>query len=256
MLKNSFYLVFFLTLLTFALSAEPLDHAALFDQGNRAYAQGNYEEARLAYQKIVKAGSSDSSVFLNLGHADARLGREVSAAINYRRALALEPSNSAARSSLEYVLAGLGVPAVEMAVPEMIGQYISFDLLVLFGSLLFWAGILLVVFAIFSAQRRMGLIILGVLVALVGSTVVGVSWAGDSRIALAQTFLVVSKGVEARSAPAENGQKLANLPQGTPVRVLAAHDGWSLVRLPVGVDGWVKSETIEPVFPGALAQSP
>ena len=87
MLKNSFYLVFFLTLLTFALSAEPLDHAALFDQGNRAYAQGNYEEARLAYQKIVKAGSSDSSVFLNLGHADARLGREVSAAINYRRAL-------------------------------------------------------------------------------------------------------------------------------------------------------------------------
>ncbi|MFM8720908.1 MAG: SH3 domain-containing protein [Chthoniobacterales bacterium] len=52
----------------------------------------------------------------------------------------------------------------------------------------------------------------------------------------------------ARSAPAENGQKLSDLKQGAAVRVLASRDDWSLVRLPVGIDGWVPSSKLEPVF--------
>lgn len=236
--------------------AQPADEAAVFDAGNRAYAEGDYGAARDAYEQLVKAGSRNPAVYLNLGHADFRLGRDVTAAINYRRALALDPGNSAARSSLEHVLKKLGVPAPGLGAAEIVGRYISFDLLALLGSLLFWAGTILLVFALFSVVRRPGLAVAGVLVAILGATLVAVSWAGDSRIALAQTSMVVADAVDARSTPADNAQKLADLPLGTPVRIIAARDDWSLVRLPLGVDGWVRSAALEPVFPGAVPAAP
>lgn len=226
-----------------------------FEEGLRAYAEGDYEAARRAYEKLVADGSLDPAVFLNLGHADYRAGRVVPAAINYRRALALDPSNSAARSSLEHVLGELGVPAPGLGFAEIVGQYISFDLLVLLGSLFFWAGLLLLVFALFSAGRHRGLAFLGVLLALIGATAVAVSWAGDSRIALARTAMV-TEATEALSAPSANSQKMADLGKTQVVRIIASRDDWSLVRLPVGVDGWVKTDKLEPVFPGALPETP
>ena len=247
-----------LLLLLFAATAvaQPADETVLFEQGNRAYAANDYDAAREAYEQLVKAGSRNPAVFVNLGHADFRLGRDVAAGINYRRALALDPGNTAARSSLEHVLTKLGVPAPGLGAAEIIGQYISFDLLVLLGSLLFWAGVMLFVFAVFSVARRPGLAVLGVLVAVAGATLVALSWAGDSRIALAQTSIVTGDAVDARSTPADNAQKLADLPLGTPVRIIAARDDWSLVRLPVGVDGWVRTAALEPVFPGARPTVP
>lgn len=243
---------FLLFLLAATAAAQPADETALFEQGNRAYAEGDYGAAREAYEQLVKAGSRNPAVFLNLGHADFRLGREVGAAINYRRALALDPSDSAARSSLEHVLGKLGVPAPGLGAAEIVGQYISFDLLSLLGSLMFWLGTIAVVFALFSVKRHTGLALLGVLIAIVGATFVALAWAGDSRIALAKTSIVIGDAVDARSTPADNAQKLADLPLGTPVRVIAARDDWSLVRLPLGVDGWVRTAALEPVFPGAL----
>ena len=234
-------------LLAASLFAQAPDAAQSFDKANQLYAEQDYEGARQAYEKIVKSGTRNAAVFLNLGHAEYRLDRSALAAINYRRALALDPANSAARSSLEHVQRELGQPTAGVGFADLAGQYISFDLLVLLGSLLFWAGLLLVVFAVFSKQRRSGLIVLGIFVAIIGATAVAISWAGDSRIALAQISVVTDDTV-ARSAPAENGQKLSDLKQGGAVRVLASRDDWSLVRLPVGIDGWVPSEKLEPVF--------
>jgi tetratricopeptide (TPR) repeat protein len=240
--------LFAFILLCASVFAQAPDAAQLFDEANRLYAEQDYEGARQAYEKIVKSGTLDPAVFLNLGHSEYRLERPALAAINYRRALALDPANGAARSSLEHVQRELGQPSAGFGFADLAGQYISFDLLVLLGSLLFWAGLLLVVFAVFSKQRRTGLLILGILVAVIGATAVAVSWAGDSRIALSQISIVTDDAV-ARSAPAENGQKLSDLKKGAAVRVLASRDDWSLVRLPVGVDGWMPSNKLEPVFP-------
>jgi tetratricopeptide (TPR) repeat protein len=239
------------TLLWFAcapLFAQAPDSAPLFDEANRLYAEEDYEAARNTYEKIVKSGTQNPAVFLNLGHAEYRLGRPALAAINYRRALALDPGDNAARSSLEHVQRELGQPAPGVGFADLTGQYVSFDLLVLLGSVLCWSGLLLVVFAVYSRQRRNGLLLLGVFAAVLGATAVAISWAGDSRIALAQTSILTGDAV-ARSAPAENGQKLSDLKKGAAVRVLASRDDWSLVRLPVGVDGWVPSASLEAVFP-------
>ncbi|MEX1044678.1 MAG: tetratricopeptide repeat protein [Chthoniobacterales bacterium] len=242
-------------LASFAAPAPASADAATFDDGLRAYAEGDYDAARRVYEQLVKQGSTDPSVFLNLGHAEYRADRKVQAAINYRRALALDPANSAARSSHEHVLGELGIPADGLDLPQMVGQYISFDLLVLLGSLLFWAGLLLVVFALFSAGNHRGLVVGGVFLALLGATAVALSWQGDSRIALAR-MAMVTEGTPALSAPSANSQKLTDLRQTDLVRVVASRDDWSLVKLPIGVEGWVRSNMLEPVFPGALPEVP
>ncbi|MBJ7258751.1 MAG: hypothetical protein JHD33_04355, partial [Chthoniobacterales bacterium] len=124
------------------LAAQTPDAAQLFDDANRLYAGKDYEGARDAYEKIVKSGTENPSVFLNLGHAEYRLERPALAAINYRRALALDPADTAARSSLEHVQRELGQPSAGVGFADLAGQFISFDLLALLGSLLFWAGLL------------------------------------------------------------------------------------------------------------------
>lgn len=247
-MKRLLPLLAILAVLSAHVSAAPPEAAEQFEQANRLYAEQDYEGARQAYEKLIKSGTTNPAVFLNLGHAEYRLERPALAAINYRRALALDPADSAARSSLEHVHRELGQSSPGVGFADLAGQYISFDLLALLGSLLFWAGLLLVVFAVFSQKRRIGLLVLGILISIAGATAVAISWAGDSRIALAQTSIVTEDAV-ARSAPAENGQKLNDLKKGAAVRVIAARDDWSLVRLPVGVDGWVPSGSLESVFP-------
>ncbi len=252
---NKIFLSLLAALFASSVFAATGDPAARFEEANRLYAEQDYDEARNSYQQLVTGGTTNPAVFLNLGHTEYRLGRPALAAINYRRALALDPADTAARSSLEHVQRELGQPVAGMGFAEVVGKFISYDLLVLIGSLLFWAGLLLVVFAVFSTRKRPGLIGLGIFVALVGATAVAVSWAGDSRIALAHISVVVEE-TEARSIPADNGQKLSDLKKGDPVRIIASRDDWSLVRLPIGVDGWVKSTALQPVLPAALPPSP
>lgn len=256
MRKNLFVIAFVFAVAAGAVCAQAPDDSAAFAEANRSYAQGDYGAARDAYDKLARSGTVNPALFLNLGHAEYRLGNGVQAAINYRRALALDPGNAAARASLEHVMASLGLPAPGLGAPEIAGRYISFDLLVLLGSIAFWLGIIAVTYAIFSVERKNGLAVAGVLAALLGATAAAVGWAGDTRIALARTSIVTSDAVDARSTPADNGKKLSDLPRGTPVNVIAARDDWSLVRLPIGVDGWVRSSALEPVLPKAPPTSP
>ena len=37
-------------------TAQPADENTLFEQGNRAYAEGDYAAAREAYEQLVKSG--------------------------------------------------------------------------------------------------------------------------------------------------------------------------------------------------------
>ncbi len=225
------------------------DDAAAFQEANALYARGDFAGARAIYERLVRAGVQDAALFHNLGNAEFRTGQPVQAAINYRRALALDPGHPEARHSFEHVLGKLGSPSPGMGAAEVAGRYVSFDLLALLGSLTFWAGVLGLTWSLFARGRHLLASVLSVLLAMVGATAVAISWAGDSRLALQQTSIVVADATEARTTPADNAQKLSVLPVGTPVRLIAERDGWSLVKLPLGVEGWVKTAALQPLLP-------
>ena len=220
-----------------------------FDEGNRLYAEQDYEGAKKAYEEALSEGGRSAAVFLNLGHAEYQLGRPALALINYQRALALDPAQDAARRSLEHVEKELGRSSKGLGFAEIAGRYVHVDLLALAGSLLVWSGLLLVLFAFFSARKHGALVALGLLAAVLGATAVAIAWAGDSRVALSQTSVVTSD-LAAFASPSENSQKLASLETGDAVRVVAkGEDDWSLVKLPNELKGWVRSASLQPVLP-------
>ena len=69
---------------------------------------------------------------------------------------------------------------------------------------------------------------------------------------------VTGKGVALRALPASYYERLAILPEGTPLEILAVQgkgeDGWVQVRLPVAVTGWVRGESLD--GQGVVIQTP
>ena len=90
-----------------------------FARGNQFYAAGKYAESAAAYEAQVKRGEDSANLFYNLGDAYYRLGNRGRAILNYRRALALEPSHAEAAANLAFVgggrpaNGGIGAPGVE-----------------------------------------------------------------------------------------------------------------------------------------------
>lgn len=249
MIRKSVHFFFVALLTAVCLAQSESDPAALFEEGNRLYAAQDYEGARKTYEQCIEAGARNSAVFLNLGHTEYKLGRPALALVNYRRALALEPGNDAARRSLEEVQKELGLSSEGLGFPQIAGRLVPFDFLALAGSLFVWGGLLLALYGLFSGRKRGAVVALGILLAALGATVAVVAWQGDSRLALSQTA-VVTKDIPAYSSPSENSQKQASLRTGEPVRVIATgDDGWSLVTLPTGVKGWVRTDVLQRVLP-------
>lgn len=64
---------------------------------------------------------------------------------------------------------------------------------------------------------------------------------------LLATHSVKATSLRVRGLPTTTAEILANLPQGAPVQVLASSDGWALIDLADGRQGWVSSEYLVPL---------
>ena len=82
--------VFFL--LVFALSSAQSDVASYYNEGNKAYRDGKFDEALANYLKAVELGGCDSKLFFNIGNAYFRLGKMGKAILWYDCLLYTSPS--------------------------------------------------------------------------------------------------------------------------------------------------------------------
>src|SRR4051812_5099259 len=99
MLRNSSSLGAVLTLILLAMTA----NAATFEEANQLYEKGKFEHARAAYETVAASGGRTANLFFNLGNAEYRLGHAGRAALDYERALALDPAHPEARMNLNLV---------------------------------------------------------------------------------------------------------------------------------------------------------
>lgn len=87
-----------LSLGIFAASASPLT-----DQADQAYAQEKYNDAIDLYRQAANEEGTSSDLYYNLGNAYYQSGNASQAILAYERALRLDPTNSEARTNLEFV---------------------------------------------------------------------------------------------------------------------------------------------------------
>ena len=244
-MKSSLFVVLFLVLATHARAD------MLADARNR-FRDGEYEQAAKLFEEALEKSPPSAAVFYELGRALIKTGQEARAALNFRRALILDPRFASARSALQEANVALGIPPVKQDWRAQVVERIPLDSLTLAGTVLFWAGAFTGLAAFLPPAFRRGRLVAGFLFLLFGLSLLSVAWLCDPRISLANTALVLTNGgCPLRSSPADQSEKIASLPQGGIIDILSQRGRWFYGQLPGGSKGWFLTEGIVPLIPPA-----
>lgn len=229
-----------------AARAGELDH--VFEEGNRAYADGRFAEALASYQRLLDHGVREPAVLLNAGNALYRLDRLAEARLMWERALRRAPGDRDLEENLGIALKGLGLePAGASTWPER-----AFDSLLGVASADGWVVVALAAWLLLNAALAWGWVSERGRVARLAITAMSgalfacaapIAWAFHARIVRPEA-VVISGAVSALSGPSASATSLFNVPLGEKLGVEAEGSDWTHVSLPNGWHGWVPSASM------------
>ena len=256
MLRRKPVLILFILLLTVIsplLAAQLRDQPqSLFDQGNSAYQEGDFQAAENYYRRILDSGFENGSLYFNLGNTCFKQ-KKLGAAIYYwEKARLLLPSDREIRENLE--LANLLI-VDQIEIPED-----PFPLRVLKGirdlipirqeswlvfGLLLAANILFFLYIVLKNSRRalralVGFFIAGALTLLIAGSLAWKIHDRDFR----QQGIVLEQKVDVLSGPGEKNITVFTIHEGIKVRIHASTDGWYQISLPNGWNGWLPQSAV------------
>ncbi|MDD5307920.1 MAG: tetratricopeptide repeat protein [Deltaproteobacteria bacterium] len=249
-------LLFVLALVAAPSAAIATSLASLFDEGNNAFWNGDYEKAVKAYDRLEALGVRSAGLSYNLGTAKARLGRLGEAVRHYERALLLDPGHEDARYNLGLVREFLARRASEAGrdadlAPAAGPWRAVLDRFSPFAAALAFLVFHLALFGVLVARRfvaaelpRMTLgVTAGVLAALTAATL-AVTVGKWHQLEHEREAVVTARGqTDAVEGPGSAVRRFG-LEEGSRVRVLERREGWTRVRDDRGRDGWARSETV------------
>jgi tetratricopeptide (TPR) repeat protein len=261
------------TIATAAAPASPASLRERFEQGNRWYESGDYEQAIKAYEEILAQGGVAPDLYYNLGNAYFQAGELGRAVLNYERALRLSPRAADTRANLNLVSSLLrdkqfvGKPGLVRRIVAWPYRNSSLGETLLVSSALYLALVLVVIGFVFRESAFVSRIYEKVSLASPGR-LLGLDKARDFGFAVAVLFLLLAafttsaivKGQEVRArraavvvraevevyaAPSEGSTLQFKIHEGTHVTLGETRPGWVQIRLPGDLTGWIGSEAAE-----------
>ena len=227
-----------------------------YQEGNRLYQEGNFEEALASYLRLVEAGFESGEVYYNLGNTHFKLGDLAQSILYYERARRLLPGDADVQANLE------------------LARSLTFDEIEplprfwLFAAVAWWVELLprMVLITVVAASYLVGtglvlLLILkrGVPVAVWGRRIAlasgvvfllfGLNLAvREFEVGRAQEAVVLQPQVDVMSAPLDDETlTIFTLHEGTKVRIDRLSEEWAEVALEDGRVGWVPVEVLETI---------
>ncbi|MBO4664444.1 MAG: tetratricopeptide repeat protein [Bacteroidaceae bacterium] len=225
-------------------------------QADELYKKEKYEQAAVAYEKILKKEGVAAAVYYNLGNCYYKMDEIPRAVLNYERALLLSPGDEDIRANL--VLArsktiDKTTLASEMffvtwwraVVNSMSVQ--AWTTLAIAAFVLMLVGILLYCFVSTIAVRKVGVYGAFVMLFLVFISNIA-AYSQNELIQNRMTAIVMSPAVTVKSSPSVNSTDLFVIHEGTKVEILDNQmNGWREVKFEEGKQGWVPREAIEEI---------
>jgi len=213
-----------------------------FQSGNASFDSGNYQEAINKYEGLLKEDPSSGAVHYNLGNAYYRNKQFGHALFQFRQAESLLPRDPDVRFNIGYTRKHV-VDKLEDKRTWNPSEFIPITereslLFLIAASLLFWSGMLVLVFRnrswLVAANRvSMAILVIALVIVIVkglGSDSFGVVTAPETGVF---------------SASGKDSTLLFTLHEGTEFTVAEFWNGdWIKIQLADGKRGWVKRQDI------------
>ena len=239
----------------FALAGRAQQTAeAWFEQANTAYNMGNYDSARVVYEKILAIDVESVPLYFNMGNTYYKMREYPMAIYYYEKALKLDPSNEEVQANLaianqaivdkiEPVPQSFIVRGWHNARASFSGDHWAWCSIVAFALLLF-------ALFLFLRSRRMGLRKLGFFAGFVFLLVFGLSVVFAMQLKQSSETqdqaIIMTPTVTVKSTPNEISVDLFVLHEGTKVAVLESSNGWNKIRIANGSVGWLNEDSMLP----------
>ena len=253
--KKAYIVTLLIVMSQFASYAQTDSYVdSLWNQANKAYTEGRWEDAVAGYEMISGMGLESAALYCNTGDAFFKSGNIPAAILNYERALKADPSYEDARFNLE-LLNGMIQDRID-SVPEFILKVWAEKVCHLMDSdswavaFLILLALTLAMFLLFllspsAAGRRTGFFT-GIVFLLLATASLSFSIWQKNDYVKADTAIVMRPVTSVKSSPSsESSQDLFVLHEGTKVRIIDQVGGWNNIELSDGRQGWIPSADIE-----------
>jgi tetratricopeptide (TPR) repeat protein len=226
--------------------------ADIIQDGNAAFAKGDYPAAIRAFESALATQGASAGLYYSLGIAKQKDGQRAQAAVNLRRAIMLDPRMTDARMALSEIERSQGVPSVPASWREFVAERAPLKALLITGCTLAWLGAFLLLFVVFAKGGRLLPVAGAVGLVAVGTGIFLIGYLADPRVSERDAAVVSEKeGVTLLSAPADQSAAVLRLPGAAPLRILRRSGEWTFCSAPGGERGWAPSKSLEPVLPAA-----
>ena len=251
----AYVLAFLLLALPTAMRARQTEYVdSLWNESNKAYTEGRWEDAVAGYEMISGMNLESAALYCNAADAYFKAGNLPKAVLNYERALKIDPSYDDARFNLEFV-SNLLQDRID-PVPDFILKVWAKKICWLMDSDA-WAVAFLVLLALTAvmvllfilapslAGRRAGFYT-GIVTLLLAVSALSFSLWQKNDYMRADEAVVMRPVSSVKSSPtAESSQDLFVLHEGTKVKILDHVGSWNNIELADGRQGWIRSSEIE-----------
>lgn len=246
-MKKTVYIFLLITQVFFAQNG--------FEDGNKLYQKGDYNEAIVAYESVLDTKKQSAELYFNLGNCYYKLNKVAPAIYNYEKALLLNPTDQEIINNLNFAKKLTideikEVPKVgfEKLLRDFTATYhyntwawISVGFAFLF--LMLFVGYY---FSETTLSKRIFFVAMFVLIVLILMSVLSAIFE-KSHYENEKPAIVFEERASVKSEPKTSGADVFELHEGTKVFVLESFDGWDKIELTDGTEGWIEKSAIKQV---------
>ncbi|MCK0123384.1 tetratricopeptide repeat protein [Gelidibacter sp. F2691] len=246
----------FVYILTFLMGSLGFaQNEALFEQANKLYNDGDFEQSISKYEAILETGEHSAAVYFNLGNAHYKLNHIAPSIYYYEKALKLAPNDQEIKNNIAFAR-NMTIDAIDKA-PELgfskftkkITNWLTFDTWAVVSvvfMLLFVVLYLVFYFTYESAKKRMAFVAAMSFLILAVSAV-GLAFANYNLVKNDHPAIVFAKESQVKSEPNLRSTEAFKLHEGTKVHIIDTLNNWKKIKLADGKTGWIPKDAIKAI---------
>jgi len=229
------------------------DIDSLWQKGNEAFASEQWQSALDCYSTIENHNLQSDNLYYNIGNTYFKMGDNAHAILYFEKAIKLNPSNSDAKNNLS-IANQFTLDKIEV-VPEFFVTTWMYNLRNTLNPngwaklslvLLFVSAVLLLLFKFaqsLNIRKTSFILSLVILVLSICSFIFSIMQ--KAQVNRTDSAIVTSPVSSVKSSPADGGNSIFVLHEGTKVRLLDNVGDWDKIEIADGRQGWVKTTTLE-----------